>query len=129
MAAISGKDGKFDIGGTEFCTVSWSCDVSVDEVDTTSSCDDGQETVAAGISKCRGSAVMTYDPATGIVANLIPGTTVSSMKLYYNATTYIDIPSALITSLGTALEVKGGIQVTVNFVGLSVNVGSVFDNA
>ena len=123
---LSGKFGRVRIGAgpTTLRVNSWRVVPRVDKLDVTNSESAGIGEYIAGIKDLDVTLQCDYYYGSNVFGTLAPGDTVSTIKLYLNATTtglsgsYWDIPSMLVTDLPNESQVRGKVTLTINGAGM-----------
>ena len=120
MAGLAGKSGSLTYTGsnTDFRIRSWTCNMSVDLLDDTSSGDDGHKTYVQGTSDIRGSFVANYDSSDAVETFLPSAAAIATVKLESGeASKLITLTEILVETMDVAMDINGMVEITCNFVG------------
>ena len=121
MSRMSGKHGKIQLGTVLFDVTGWEANSEVDLVSVNDTQDEGCDSDVVAFGRLTGSAKFKFDPAK---YPTVPIPTVGlgkriALNLYTDQTDVaspdLDVPVAVVTKLGTALEVEGSIEGTLEF--------------
>jgi hypothetical protein len=113
-----GKDGKATVNGTDINVEGWSVSTAADRVDVTSTRTAGYRGIITGIKGLTFSLTLKWDAAANPLDNppsLVPGTTLSTVRLYLNGTSspYWSITSAKVLSVTNGSTVADATGLTV----------------
>lgn len=124
MAFFSAKNAKVRLGAgaTVLTAKSWTVTSEADELDTTNFESGGYTEVIGGIKKLTVQIEIDWDSAANPFdspRSIIPGSTISTVKLYVNDTTgpYWSIPTLFIRSVSNPAEVRQTVRVSINGTG------------
>jgi len=111
MAKVAGHTGKVNIDGAITDIKSWTLDWVVDQLDTTDMDSSGNKEIITGLSGGSGTILIDWDST---VTPKTPGTSITSLKLYLNATKYYH-GAGYITGVHSSVSVDGLDQITYDF--------------
>lgn len=117
---FNGNEGIVKSNGVEVCINKWDLERSVDEQETTSTCDAGYYSSIAGSKKATISVDFKFDASQNIAGNPpdINEGSVVALQLYLESRTgpYFDFPKALILSVKITSTVNGVVEGSFNAV-------------
>lgn len=122
MAFFSAKNAKVRIGATVLTAKSWTVTAEADELDVTNFEGNGYTEVIGGVKKLTVQIEIDWDSAANPFdspRSIIPGSTISTVKLYVNDTTgpYWSIGTLFIRSVSNPMEVRQSARVSINGTG------------
>lgn len=117
MAFQSGKLAKIRIGAvpTTFKSKKWTATYKVQKLETTNSESAGAGEYIGGIADLDVTIEGDYDVGGDPITTLLPGTSISTVKLFLNDTTGVFwlIPTMYVESFETGAEVRGLVSIKI----------------
>ena len=126
MAATAGKGGSLTTGSPShtYQITGWTVDDSVELLDDTNSASGGETEYVAGVTDVGGSFTMNYDPSASFIPDLTPGVTLTTLDMVVTGTQKYSVASAIVESRSLNLTIKGLVEVTVNWKGNGITLGT-----